>query len=584
MKITIQLNIIVLILFAAVSISFAQTTIYVNASAGGGNGSSWADAYTSFQSALTAASSGDEIWVAKGTYKPSQDYGLGDESNARLYHFRMINGVAIYGGFAGSETAVSQRTDYGVGGANETILSGDIGTVSDNSDNCYHVFYHPNSLGLDATAILDGFTITLGNANDSFSPHRQGGGMYNDTSSPTIINAIFMSNTSNLVGGGIYCSSSSPIITNSLFGSNTSSSTGGGIYLSQSHPTITNTTVTLNHSTFGGGMILVNSSNPTFNNSIIWGNTAGTNGNQIRANSGTATLNYSCYANGANDVTVTGGTVTATNNNITSDPQFVDANNGDYRITGSSPAADAGDNSNNSQTFDIRGAGYSRKLNKTDGTAGTIDMGAYEYQFGDDPLPVELTSFTANVKGVNVALNWETATEVNNYGFEIEKSEFRSQDSEEKNNEWKKIGFVNGHGNSNSPKFYTFTDNSKLSGSYSYRLKQIDFDGKFEYSPVVEISLMKSLQFALEQNYPNPFNPTTKISFTIPSSGNDLSAFTTLKIYDILGREITALVNEKKSAGHYEIDFNASNLSSGIYFYTLSSGNFIQTKKMLVIK
>ena len=144
-------------------------TIYVNYAATGSNtGASWANAYTSLQSALTVAVSGDEIWVAKGTYYPSSDHGLG---GVRYKHFRMINGVAIYGGFAGTENGVSERTNFGVGQTNETILSG-------NTDACYHVFYHPTAptvYTLSKDAILDGFTVKGGNASGD-SPHDKGPG------------------------------------------------------------------------------------------------------------------------------------------------------------------------------------------------------------------------------------------------------------------------------------------------------------------------------------------------------------------------------------------------------------------------
>ncbi|NQV19185.1 MAG: hypothetical protein HQ534_11680, partial [Armatimonadetes bacterium] len=163
-----------LIMLLAMSTNLMAGTIFVDIDAdGSNNGSSWANAYTTLQSALDVAS-GDQIWVAKGTYKPSSPYNLTIDGN-RDFHFRMINDVAIYGGFAGTETAVIQRTSYGVGETNETILSGDIGTPGDNSDNCYHVFYHPNGLGLTGSAILDGFTITGGNADED--PHWGGGGL-----------------------------------------------------------------------------------------------------------------------------------------------------------------------------------------------------------------------------------------------------------------------------------------------------------------------------------------------------------------------------------------------------------------------
>ncbi len=144
---------------------------------------------------------------------------------------------------------------------------------------------------------------------------------------------------------------------------------------------------------------------------------------------------------------------------------------------------------------------------------------------------------------------------------------------------WENIGFVVGHGNSNSPKTYSFTDDSPLGGSkFQYRLKQIDTDGKYEYSDEIEVEIIPS-KFALYQNYPNPFNPSTKIKYQIPEV-----SFVTLKVYDVLGKEVAALVNEEKQAGNYEVEFNAINLPSGIYFYRLQTGNFVATKKMVLMK
>ena len=188
--------------------------------------------------------------------------------------------------------------------------------------------------------------------------------------------------------------------------------------------------------------------------------------------------------------------------------------------------------------------------------------------------PVELVLFTAVNTGRTVELKWETATETNNKGFEIQRSEVRDQRSE-----WKTIGFVKGNGTTTINHSYKFTDEYMLSGKYRYRLKQIDFDGGFKYSQIVEVEVSTPGEFSLEQNYPNPFNPTTSINFTLPQI-----SIVTLKVYDVLGREISTLVNEEREAGSYSFKFNGSELSSGFYFYTVNAGNYTSTKKMLLIK
>ncbi|MHB9011475.1 MAG: choice-of-anchor Q domain-containing protein [Ignavibacteriaceae bacterium] len=569
--------------------------LYVNASAqyGSNEGTSWANAYTSLQTALNAAVNGDQIWVAKGTYKPSYDYGLGGGS--RYYHFEMKNGVSIYGGFAGTEDSVKQRTNFGPGGADETKLSGDLNgddivtgsgatlSITNNSENCYHVIYNRSSLSLTKSAVLNGFTIQGGFANGLDPYYNRGGGMFNDTASPTITNVTFTANEAKFGGGLNNYISSSPALTNCIFYSNLAFTNGGAIENStSSSPVITNSTIAMNRAFFEGGALnnYLNSS-PIFNNSIVWGDTAGTLGKQFYiSGGGTVTMNYSCYSGSTNDVVVGSGTTfTATNNNITSDPLFVNATGDDFRIMGESACADAGYNGYNSESYDIRGSGYPRKVNKTSGSAGTIDMGAYEFQPSADPLPVELTTFTAASTGstgsATVLLKWETATEVNNYGFDIERQVGSSQSAI---GNWEKIGFVQGSGNSNSPKSYSFVDLSPLSGNSQYRLKQIDNDGSFKYSSVVKVTTLPK-QFSLGQNYPNPFNPTTTISFSLP-----VDSKVELDVYNTIGQRVANLANGEMQAGYHNVEFNASRLASGIYFYRITAGSFNEVKKLILLK
>lgn len=187
------------------------------------------------------------------------------------------------------------------------------------------------------------------------------------------------------------------------------------------------------------------------------------------------------------------------------------------------------------------------------------------------PIPVELTSFTAVVAGESIVLNWSTSTETNNSGFEIE----RSLDAIT----FSKIGFVEGSGTSTEIRSYSYTDNFLISSKAYYRLKQVDYDGSFEYSKTIELDYILPLEFSLEQNYPNPFNPSTKIIYYIAEKG-----FVELIVYDFLGNKLVTLVNEEKGPGYYEANFKAQNISSGVYFYQLKFGSLVETKKMIFIK
>jgi len=190
---------------------------------------------------------------------------------------------------------------------------------------------------------------------------------------------------------------------------------------------------------------------------------------------------------------------------------------------------------------------------------------------GNTSLPVEFTSFSAVIVNSGIKLNWRTETEVNNYGFEILR--------QNQNDSWSLLGFVDGHGNTNSPKEYSFIDDNVLSGKYSYRLKQIDNDGTFEYSKVIEIDVDAPVGYRLSQNYPNPFNPTTTINFNLPES-----EVVKIVVYDILGTAVKTLVDEFKEAGIHTINFNASEFASGTYIYRIETSNYIDIKKMLLIK
>ncbi len=349
--------------------------VYVNANAtGGNNGTSWADAFTELQTALSnLCTSVTEIWVAQGTYKPT----TGTDRNIT---FGMKNGVAIYGGFNGTETQLSQRNWL----TNVTTLSGDIGPAGD-AGNSYTVVLAGS--GVNTTAILDGFTVT-GAAGGTYAA-----GIYADNGSPTISHCLLTGNSSTVFGGGLACYNASPIVTGCTFSGNTSYFGGGMANGFGGMPIVTNCLFINNTATYfagGGGLFSQNASmtltNCTFSgnssesihcnvainisNCVIWGNSL----NFYNANAGIS----NCIIEGGYNLCNN-----CPNGNGNANPLFVNTATGDLRLQACSPAINAGNDANNSTTTDL--AGNNRKV-------GTIDMGAYEYQSAP---PAAITSTVA---------------------------------------------------------------------------------------------------------------------------------------------------------------------------------------------
>jgi hypothetical protein len=196
----------------------------------------------------------------------------------------------------------------------------------------------------------------------------------------------------------------------------------------------------------------------------------------------------------------------------------------------------------------------------------------YSYISDTTIVPVELMSFSASFKTNIVTLLWSTASELNNLGFEIERSSDKIN--------WRTVGFREGKGTISEPQYYSYSDElaDLESSRLFYRLKQVDFDGSFQYTDIVEIEITPSA-FSLSHNYPNPFNPSTTIGYQLP-----VKSFVKLEVYDVLGNRVVTLVNEEKAAGSFEVKFDAKDIRSGIYFYKLQAGSYVATKKMLLLR
>ena len=623
-----------------ISPAYGQTIRYVKPSATGtGDGSSWANASANLQDMMDASAANDEVWVAAGTYLPTEDHtGNASPTDNRDKNFHLKTDIKLYGGFIGDGTETSSAQANPT--ANVTILSGDFNgndvvtgggstlSITNNTENAYHVMITAN---LTSSAIISGFTFSGGNANGSSGSNitydgknfrrDNGGGQYNYTSSPTMTNCSFAYNSANNYGGGQEnTSSSNPTITNCSFIYN-KATYGGGQENDSSDPTMTNCSYVYNKATYGGGQenysclaILINcyfvynsategggqynyasptvtncsfaynsasniggaqyntSSSLTMTNSIFWNNTKGGNNNvagaDIENNSSTPTVSYcltqenSIYSSGTGII----------NNQ---DPLFLNATDPDGAdniwftaddglvLTTGSPAINVGNDAANSTTTDA--AGNARKQ-------GTIDLGAYEGSVA--PLPVELIYFKGKSTTEGSLLTWQTATEENNEGFEIQHST--------NGRDWENIGFVLGNGTTQEIQNYQFIDQNPKSGINYYRLKQMDlptgqaglptgqagFDGQFEYSQIVNITIEQYNNSTISI-FPNPVQDELNI---IGGQGQ-------ATIYNLLGQSMKQFtINTEQST------INVTDLPSGQYILHIQSreiGRTIATQRFV---
>jgi hypothetical protein len=530
-------------------------TLYVDTdAAGAGNGSSWADAFPELRDALATAllcGGVTEIWVAEGTYTPTGD-------SLRTYTFELRSGLALYGGFAGTETSRGER-DWA---ANVTTLSGDIHVQVESTDNSFHVV---TANGVDATAVLDGFTITGGYAAESIS-NENGGGMYISSSSPTLANLIILDNYAAYNGGGVYNTNSSSSFSNVIFESNEADigggmtitsagsdgavlvdvsfidneagTAGGGLVTTFSSPTLENVTFIGNSATWGGGLRTAQGSSSTVTNAIFIGNTTGSGGGGgglCTSQDGVPVLtNVTFHGNSSN----LGGGIAA----YTGSPELVNVIMwGDSAITdGDEIYNDSGASPDISYSL-VEGCGGSGggwvPSFGTDG-GGNIDQDP-RFKIGhasDPPLSLWSSSPAINM-GDNSAIPGGITTDI-----------------------------------AGDPRIY---DGIVDMGAYEYQGYSTDVEEDVPEVPKT---------FALYQNSPNPFNPTTMIRFDLPRA-----VHVKLCVYNVKGELVSTIVDRQMSEGQKEISWAARDnrgiqISSGIYFYRLIAGDFIETRKMVVLR
>lgn len=505
---------------------------------GAGLGNSWDNATSNLQQAINTTGV-QKVFVATGTYS------VDDNS------FIMKNGVEIYGGFNPSAGIISLSDQRIMPDASNNLL----GTILNGAQTRPVIWNYNN--GLNATAVLDGFTITGGTG-------ASGAGIYNRNASPTLRNLVIRNNTATVSGGGMYNWGASPAIINTVFKSNVvtgasgSTVSGGAIFNGNaSAPVLSNVNIVSNlvlssGTENGAGMYNENSS-PKIYNSIFYKNIEQWSGATVGADIQNTGNSTPILKNSITQTYSTGNT--SDNNLIGANPLFTDVNNGNYTLQVGSPAIDAGDSNYIPSGVTLDLAGNSRLF------GNNADMGVYESQF-NIPAPIKLVSFTAQKQSNKSYLQWTTASEQNNKGFNIE----RSKDGKI----WGKIGFVFSKakgGNSFNTIHYNFMDWEPTMGNNFYRLKQLNFDGSFEYSPVRVLYIDFPIQVKI---YPNPANDQVQI--------NDLPHDGSIVIFDQSGKKVL----EKNHVSPQET-ISVKGLMGGTYLIQIIENNSIILEKKLVI-
>jgi parallel beta-helix repeat protein len=557
------------------------TTYYANSSTGSDSytGTSSAASFKTFTKAYTTASAGDVI-ILTGTFTGTD---VTETASTATNGFTISKALTIQG---------SSSTTLAIVQAGSSLSSSTSRAVFSISANVtlkdLELRYGYIDYG-GAIYEYSGYTVILNNCylHDNYTTSK-GGAIFASSCALTITGCTFANNTSIQAGGIELNTSASAVITNSTFYNNIATGgTGGALSISTACTcVITNCTIAGNTaSTYGGGIEMSNSGGTvTIKNTIVANNTCTgySATNDLDLYTGTFTDNgYNIFeyyeaASGVGSIngnTKTGNQTSLFGSSISATPSLATNNTSNgtptLKTTSGSVVINAGNSSANGSvsipTTDQRGASRN----------GSVDIGAYEYWSDAGALPVELSSFTASTANSAATLSWKTATEVNNYGFEVEKRLV----GETVNGAWEKVGFVAGNGTSNTEHTYSYADANVSSGTYAYRLKQIDNDGTYKYSNEAEVTINVPNILTLA-NYPNPFNPTTTFSFTLVQDG-----FTTLKIYNVLGKEVATLVNGDMKAGITNtVTFDASKLSSGVYFSRLENNGSAQIKKLVLMK
>ena len=586
-------------------------TYHVDGSSGhdSNDGTGWASAFATLTQALGVAGGTDQIWVAQGTYTPGPD---------RSDSFTITgpqDGLRIYGGFeAGDAFADRHPADHPV------ILSGDIGTPGDPSDNSYHVVIMDagNRIGPDIGAnitgatVLSGVTITGGNANGS-PPDIAGGGLFCDgegpgnACSPTLKNITFSDNAAE-EGGAVYNSgffggTSSPAILNVVFSGNTATNNGGALYNvsfseGTSSPTITNVTFVGNTAANNGGAMynygaFGGTSIPAVTNTILWGNAATNEGDEVYNLDATATVAYSLIEGGVNGEGVAGEANTDAGNNLVADPLFArpgdpDGPDGTFataddglRLTEGSPALNAGDSTALSAPTDITGAVRVQ--------GATVDLGAYEGT--DGVIPVELTRLTATPDAGGVLLEWTTAAETQNAGFEVERqsvgegntsSNAASGDAasgDAASGDWTTVGFVEGAGTTTEAQAYRFRAEGLPVGTHRFRLRQLDADGTATLSAPVAATVRLAEAYRVTAPAPNPAVSGATMRLAVREAQPVRVA-----VYDVLGREVRVVFDGPMSAQQPTTLRIGEGLPAGQYFVRAVGERFSATERLTIVR